>query len=70
MPQEEKFVELRDVVQEGGRSEDASRDVTWAGCGVGRVHEELPASELLEKVVQETCAALRRSAALLGDSSC
>lgn len=62
--------ELRDAVQEGVRSGDAGRDVTWAGCGVGRVSQELPAAEVLDKVVQEACAALRRSASLLCDSGC
>lgn len=55
--------------REGARNGDAGKDVTWAGCGVGRVNEETAAEEVLEKLVQETIVALKRVSTLLQSSN-
>lgn len=63
--QDEDISALKMEYQEGAHNGDAGKDVSWAGCGVGRVNEETTAEEVLEKLVQETIVALKEGSTLL-----
>jgi nitronate monooxygenase len=66
-----EFVEARDASPEAVRRRmeryrqadlegDVDRIVTWAGTGVGSMHDILPAEEVVKQITQETLEALAR----------